>query len=167
MPTSRFQYRFLLRSVLAVLGVIGVMVYAAYIAPVADPEQLRPINVLLVLPLLWAGMRIGIFAAAWAVALMGVVIAYATSHGTGLYAILPGSHGRRLLFSATYVAIATMLGLINAVVVTSMRRALLRMESTERWFTELANASPLAMLVVEPDQNTMRFGSVPVVTEQW
>ncbi len=144
-------------ELIVVLGVVGAMAYAAYLAPVVDQELRRPVNILLVLPLLWAGMRIGTFAAAWSAALAGVVIEYSTSHGVGLYAILPGTEARHLLFAATYVSIVAILALTNAVVVTSMRRALMRLESTERWFSQLANASPLAMLVVEPDQSTMFF----------
>jgi two-component system, cell cycle sensor histidine kinase and response regulator CckA len=139
------------------LTVTAVMLYGGYLLPVADEERLRPINILLVLPLLWLGMRIGPFGAAWGSALVGVVIAYSTSHGTGLYAIVAGGESRHQVLFSLYVGVAVTLALTNAVIVDGLRRALTTVANTERWFRELANASPLAMIVVEADQNTMFF----------
>ncbi len=133
------------------------MLYPAFIAPIADEEKLRPINVLLVLPMIWTGLRLGSFASAWAVGLTGLSISYGTSRQVGLFAVLPGSEPRHILYAAIYVVVAVGLSLTNAVIVSGLRRALASIAETERWFRELANASPLAMIVIEPDQSTMFF----------
>jgi PAS domain S-box-containing protein len=56
-----------------------------------------------------------------------------------------------------YISVVVTLALTNAVIVGGLRRALATLAATERWFRELANASPLPMLVVEPDESTMFF----------
>ena len=140
-----------------VISLVGVMVYFGYIAKLNDEELTRPVNVLLVLPLVWTGLRFGSFAAAWGGAIVGVVISYAAHQGTGLYSVLAGSDARHIAFGGTYIIVGIILALSNAVIVSGMRRAMNALASTERWFRELANASPVAMLVVEPDQSTMFF----------
>jgi integral membrane sensor domain MASE1 len=145
----------------AIALVIG-FAYVGYLMQLTDPERVRPVNVLLVLPVLWAGMRIGTFAAAWTASTAGLIIEYSISHSTGLFAGPSGSESLHLVSAAMYLSVVITLALTNAVIVGGFRRTLTTLKATERWFRDLANASPLAMLVVEPDENTLFFNKALV-----
>ena len=142
-----------------VVSLIVAMSTVGYLMPAAQAERFRSVNVLLVPPLLWAGMRIGPFAAAWTIAIVGFAVAFARSAGLGLMEALPGSEFTHAMLAGLYIAIVATVSLTNAVLFGGLRRALAALATTERWFRDLANASPVAMLVVEPDQNTMFFNT--------
>jgi PAS domain S-box-containing protein len=131
--------------------IVVAMAFFGYLTPTAVAENYRSVNVLLVPPLIWAGMRIGPFAAAWTTAIIGFAVAFAASNGLGLTQALPGNELTHLILAALYIGIISAVSLTNAVLFGGLRAALSRLESTERWFRDLANSSPLAMLVVEPD----------------
>jgi PAS domain S-box-containing protein len=139
------------------IGLVVVMSAVGYLGPAAEAEKYRSINVLLVPPLLWAGMRIGAFAAAWTSAIFGFVVAYATSHALGLSAVVPGDPLRHEVLAALYIILVAAIALTNAEIVGGLRRALSGVAATERWFRDLAQASPIPLLAIEEDQQTMFF----------
>lgn len=129
----------------------------AYLSPVTGAEQFRAFQVLVLVPLLWAGSRTGAFAAAWTVAIVGAYIEYGTSRGLGVMSAMAGDAFRHTWFSAIYLMTLAFLSMGNAVIVGGLRRAVSALASTERWFRELAEASPLPMIAIEPDQQTLIF----------
>lgn len=141
------------------VAMIVAMSVVGYLTPGAQVERFRSVNVLLVPPLLWAGMRIGPFAAAWTMAIVAFAVAFGRNAGLGLMEALPGSEFTHTILASLYIAIVATVSLTNAVIFGGLRRALSALASTERWFLDLANASPIAMLVVESDQNTMFFNT--------
>ena len=144
-------------ELLAAAVLVGVMIFFGYLVPAADAEKYRSINILVVPPLLWVGMRMGAFASAWTTAIVGFAVAFGMSSGLGLTQSLPGSELKHYILVALYIAIIATVSLTSAVLFGGLKLALTTLESTERWFRDLANSSPLAMLVVEPDDHTIFF----------
>ena len=138
-------------ELVALLALTGTMCVLAYTGPADDAERYRPVQVLVVLRC-WGGIRMGSFAAAWSMAILGLLVEYGVCHRLGVMSAMAGDDFRHAWFSTIYLVILAVIALGNAAIIGGLRRAVDTLASTERWFRDLANASPLPMLAVEADR---------------
>ncbi|MFI5309584.1 MAG: PAS domain S-box protein, partial [Gemmatimonadales bacterium] len=151
---SRWRARSELFGFLA--AILGVSL-AMYLPPASEAESFRPLVYWLIMLVLGVSLRFGAFGVAGSVLLAAFIAGDAVAHGHGVFSALPGSEQRQVAFTQAYVVVMTLIGAITASVVTGLRKTLEVLRVSEARFRQLADAAPVAMILLEPDQETIFF----------
>ncbi|MBI3790376.1 MAG: MASE1 domain-containing protein [Gemmatimonadetes bacterium] len=134
-------------ELLALLLVTFVGAWQALYSPLDESEFRRPLLGLLLLPPVWAALRIGIFAASWTQVIIGVIGARGLIVGAGVIMALPSSHDRHVLLFQVYELVLALASLLIAAAFESQRAALAKVRESEAQFRRLVDDAPVALLV--------------------
>ena len=104
-----------------------------------------------VIPFIWAALRLGVFAVAWAALGFSAIAAWGTVHGTGVFSNVAGSLPRQVLTLQAYLAVVIIGVLLVAATVDAQRRAVAVLRASEEKFRQLVDASPVAIAILDPD----------------
>ena len=148
----------------AVLLMTVVSAYLALFSPLDSAEVMRPVLGLMLLPSVWAALRIGLFAVTWTQVIIGAAGAWGLIRGVGVLMALPSSHDRHVLLFQTYSLVLAVVSMLIAAAFASQRRSVQRARESEALFRGLVEALPVALLVegdeAEPSYHNGRLTSL-------
>ena len=147
-----------------VLLASGAAAAAVMLVPVAAAEPRRPLLAFVLVPSMWAALRIGMFAVSWAQAFSGAIAAWGLLHGLGVISALPTTTDHKVLLVQAYLLTVAVAVMIVAATFASQKRSVARALASEARFRRLVEGAPVAMLVEgaddEPLYHNPRFASL-------
>ena len=122
-------------------------VSTVFLIPAAQAEPLRPLLSVIVLPFVWAALRMGLPGVAWSMAPFAVIAAWGTTHDRGVLAALPGDMTRHVFVLQAYLGVVYIGVMLVAATLDGQRSSLRRLKVSEGKFRRLVDAAPVPMMV--------------------
>jgi signal transduction histidine kinase/CheY-like chemotaxis protein len=135
-----------LELVAAIASTAFVAVEALH-SPMDSAELRRPLLGVLLLPPVWAALRVELFAVSWMQVIIGVIGARGLITGAGVIMALPGPHERHVLLFQVYSLVLSLASMLIAAAFGKLRQANAQLRQREAQFRRLVDDAPVALLV--------------------